>query len=135
MVTYRRELERKGWHRPFPVRILLLIVGLGLLLAGWVAWDLEQEKGGWEGSGLGHFVVEDDELGDGVLVRGENDEILFEGDSYEDVDEWIESQRNRNFTVPILLLASGALFLVAGIGPSPKRQVLVEAKPHEEVRT
>ena len=133
MVTYRKELERKGWHRPWPIRVLLVVVGVGLLLGGWVAWDLEQEKGGWEGSGLGHHMIE--ETPDRVIVRGEDGAIVFEGSSIQEVEAWIEGQRSRNFTVPILLLAGGAVLLVLGVAPSPRRPEHPNAEPREVALT
>ena len=105
MVTYRKELERKGWHRPPAIRVLLAVAGVLVVLLGWVMWTFEQEKGGWEGSGLGHFTEEQAGPSDPVIVRGETGEILFEGSTIEEVDAWIESQRNRDFTVPILVIA------------------------------
>ena len=106
-----------------------------MLLAGWVAWDLEQEKGGWDESGLGHHMVEEDGLTGRARVWNEDGKIVFEGTSIEEVDAWIESQRNRSFVVPVLLFALGAALLALGGGPSPRRPELGNAGPREEVRT
>jgi hypothetical protein len=139
MGTYRKDLERNGWHRPWPLRIVSVVVSVTLLLTGWVAWALEQDKGGWEGTDLGHFTVEEgyDEFGSPThaLVRGEGGEVLFESTSVDEVDAWIESQRNRDFTVPILLLAGGIVLLLVGLAPSPRTRDLGEARPREATRT
>lgn len=66
---------------------------------------MEQEKGGREGSGVGHNVVEEDHLNNRVIVWDEDDEIVFGGTSLEEVNSWIESHCIRNFTVPILWFA------------------------------
>lgn len=127
MVTYRREYERRGWHRPLPVRVVLFSLGVLAGLIGWVAWTMEQEKGGWEGTVLADpFTVEEgiEDVEEGTyraLVRSEEGEILFEATSIEEVDAWIESQRSRNFTIPVLLLIGSAVLLVVGLGPSPRK--------------
>ena len=121
MFTYRKELERRGWHRPWPVRLVLVVAGLFIGLIGLVGWSLEKDKGGWEGSGLGHHMVEEDQTANRVLIRGENNEILFEGSSLEEANAWIDSQRNFDFTVPILLLTASGLLVIAGIGPSLRK--------------
>ena len=58
MVTYRKELERKGWHRPFLLRIGLIGLGLFIGLLGLFAWSLEQEKGGWIWKGMNQTMVD-----------------------------------------------------------------------------
>lgn len=139
MVTYRRQFERRGWHRPPLLRFVLVVLGVLLGLVGWVAWALEQEKGGWEGTALeGHFTVEEgiEDVEEGIyraLVRGEEGEVLFEGSSAEEVDEWIESQRNRDFTVPILMLSASAVLLLGGLGPSPRMPDVGADRPTTEV--
>lgn len=134
MFTYRRELERKGWHRPWLLRLFLVVVGLFVGLLGFVGWSLEKDMGGWEGSDLGHHMVEEDYRAGRVLVRGENNEILFEGTSPEEANAWIESQRNFDFTVPILLLVGAGLLLIAGVGPSLRRPEPKHASPRVGVR-
>jgi hypothetical protein len=122
MVTYRRELERKGWHRNGLVRLVLVVAALFVGLLGYVTWTFEQDKGGWEDSGLGHHMVEAGEVGDPVRVWNENGEIVFEGTSIEEAEAWIESRRSRNFTVPSLLLVGSAVLFLLGVGPSPRKQ-------------
>lgn len=130
MWTYRRESERKGWwHRPWPVRVLSVLVGVCLVLFGMVLWGLEQEEGGWEGSGLGHHVVGYDELTDEVVVWNEDGEIVFRGTDMGEADAWIESQRSRDFTVPILVMAGGGLLIALGVAPSPATQDHVVGGP------
>ena len=133
MFTYRREQERKGWHRPWPLRLLFVVVALFVGLLGLVGWSLEKDMGGWDDSGLGHHMVEEDQLANRVLVRGENNEILFEGTNMVEANEWIESQRNFDFTTPILLLVGAALLLIAGIGPSLRRAEPSPVPPRIEV--
>ena len=116
MVTYRKELERKGWHRPWPVRVMLVVVGVVLVLAGLVAWGLEQEYGG--DPDRPEYVIAH-EAGRPVQVLGEFG-VVFEG-TQEEVDAWLEEQRgSRDFTVPILLIVGGAVVGVIGIAPSPQ---------------
>lgn len=85
--------------------------------------------GGWKGSDLGHHMVEEDDQAGRVLVRGENNEILFEGTSMAEANEWIESQRNFDVAVPILLLVGAGLLLIVGVGPSLRRPEPNHAPP------
>ena len=119
--TYERELEPRRWHRPLLLRVVLLLLGLLVTLSGWLMWTLEQEKGGWEESGLGHFVVGHDVQTGRAVVWGEDGEILYEADTAEDVDAWIESRRSRDFTIPVLVVAFGVVLVVLGVAPSPRR--------------
>ena len=126
MVTYRKELARKGWHRPVPVRVFAVVAGALLVLLGLVMWTFEQEMGGWEGSGLGHHSVEEDAVTGRALIRGETGEVLFESASIQEANEWVESQRNRNFTVPILVMVAAGLLVVVGVAPSPRKPAMDE---------
>ncbi len=122
MFTYERELERRRRHRPWLLRVVLVVLGLLVTLFGWLMWSLEQEKGGWEDSGLGHFVVGHDVQTGRAVVWGEDGEILYEADTAEDVDAWIESRRSRDFTIPLLVVAGGVLLVVFGVAPSPTKE-------------
>lgn len=135
MFTYRRHLERRGWHRPWPLRVVLVVLGVVVTLSGWFMWTLEQEKGGWEGSGLGHFVVGDDEQTGRVVVWGEEGEILYEARRSEDVDAWIESQRHRDFTIPAFVIAGGVLLTVVGVAPSLRVKVEPSERRSADVLT
>lgn len=134
MFTYRKELERKGWHRPLPVRVVLVVLALFVGLYGWFEWTMEQDKGGWGDLDIG--MVEEGEFGDRAFVWNEaGDEVIFEGTSIEEVDAWIESQRDRDFTMPMLLLAGSAVLLVVGAAPSPRRPEPRNAPPPVDVGT
>lgn len=135
MFTYERELERRGWHRAWPLRVVLVVLGSFVVLSGSLMWSLEQEKGGWEGSGLGHFVVGEDEQTGRAVVWGEEGEILFEARRIQDVDAWIESRRNRDFTIPALVIAGGGLLVVLGIAPSLRAKGEPAERRRADVRT
>ena len=123
MVTYRRHLERRGWHRPWPLRLILIVLGGFVVVFGLLLWSFEQDKGGWEGTELGHFMVEDSP--GRAVVYGEGGEVLFEGTDIAEVEAWIENQRHRDFTVPFLVITAGAMVVAVGVAPSPKRRNLV----------
>lgn len=90
MFTFEGESAR-SWRRPWALRVLLALVGVGSVFVGLVLWGMEQEKGGWEGSGLGHHVVGYDEETDEVVVWNEAGEIVFSGTEMGEADAWIES--------------------------------------------
>lgn len=126
MSTYRGESGRVRWHRPWSLRVFSVLLGVGFVLFGLVLWGLEQEKGGWEGSGLGHHVVSYDELTDEVVVWNEDGAIVFRGSDMGEADEWIESQRTRNFAAPILVAVAGGLLIAFGVVSSPAEHKLVD---------
>jgi hypothetical protein len=75
MVTYRKPLERKGWHRPWPVRVVLVLLGLPLVAWGFAEWALEEEYGG--DPDRPEYVMSH-EAGGPVQVHGKSG-VVFEG--------------------------------------------------------
>ncbi|MEN8240088.1 MAG: hypothetical protein ABFR53_12915 [Actinomycetota bacterium] len=121
MVTYRKDLAREHWHRPWPVRILLVILGPVMILAGLVGWSLEETYGG--DTNVQEYVIEHDAAAGLARVYGENGEMEFEATSIEDAEAYVDGQRGQhNYAVPILLIVLGALSIIAGIAPSPRRR-------------
>lgn len=119
--TYRKSLERRGWHRPWSVRVLSVIVGLLLLVAGGVGWALETEYGG-DPDRQEYVIGWDDQLG-GAVVLGENNEIVYDATEIADAEAWVQAQRgSRNYAVPVLLFAGSAILLIVGVAPSPRRE-------------
>ena len=135
MFTYRKVLERRGWHRSWALRVVLVLLGAFVIMSGWFMWTLEQEKGGWEETDLGHFVVGEDEQTGRAVVWGEGGQILYEARRIEDVDAWIESQRSRDFTVPALVIAGGGLLVVLGVAPSLRTKGESTTRQGAAVRT
>lgn len=134
MVTYRRGLSRRGWYRSIPIRVLLIIVGVGLFFVGGVARSLEEEYGG-DPDRQEYVIGWDDQLG-GAVVLGEGGEVVYDATDVNDAEAWVESQRgSRNFTVPILFMASGVILFVAGVAPSPTRQEPESTAPVTEPST
>jgi hypothetical protein len=120
-VTYDPNLEKKGWHRPIPIRISMVLIGLALFLAGNVAWDLESMYGG-DPDRQEYVIGWDDELG-GAVVLGENGEMVYEATDIDDAEAWVEAQRgSRNYTVPILLIVGSAILVLVGVAPSPRKE-------------
>jgi hypothetical protein len=121
-------------RRSIPFRLGFAFVGVAALLFGLLLWSLEQEYGGWEGSGLGdHMVVGQDETTGMAVVIGDGGEVLFEGSSYEEADAWIDAQRSRDFTVPIVVMSAGAVSVLVAFIPWGRREP-VEAMPVEGER-
>ena len=122
MVTYRKDLSRRGGRRSGLARVVFGLLGLALIFVGVEAWALETEYGG-DPDREDYSVSE----GEPVQVYGE-DGLVFEGTS-EEVAAWLRAARgSRNYTVPILLLVGGAISLLAGVTPSP-----LERDPREGV--
>ena len=118
MVTYRKNLARKGWRRSGPARVLFGLLGVALVFVGIEAWALETEHGG-DPDSQQYYVSQ--EAGKPVQVHGEEG-VVFEGTS-EEVAAWLKAERgSRNYTVPVLLLIGGALSILAGVTPSPLEQ-------------
>ena len=117
MFTHEQDVEPRGWHRPRSVRIALVVGGLVALLVGGFMWTLEQEYGGWEGTGLGHHVIAFDESGRTTVST--EDGSTHEFASVEEAEAWIEDQRDRDFTASIVVVVVGGLSLVVGLAPSP----------------
>jgi hypothetical protein len=117
MVTYRKNQARKHWHRPWPVRVLLVAGGIVLILAGYVGWALEQEYGGDDDRQ--EYVMFQEASGP-VQVHGDSG-VVFEG-TQRQVDAWLEDQRGgRDFTTPFLLIVGGAMLVLVGVAPSPRK--------------
>lgn len=127
MVTYRKDLTRKHWHRPWLVRIALVIVGLVLVLAGSVAWSIEDVYGG-DPDRQEYVVGHDAETGR-ATVYGEDGAVVHEATDIAGAEAYVSSRRGRrNYTTPILLHAAGALSIIAGISPSPLARELKPAR-------
>ena len=122
MVTYRRESARKHWHRPGPLRVVLVFLGLFLVLIGTALWSLETEYGG--DPDRPEFVIGyDAELG-AAFVYGEGGQVVYETTSVADAEAYADSFRgSRNYTTPILVLGVAALSMVVALAPSPKRRL------------
>ena len=130
MVTYRRDLEKKHWHRPWPVRIVFVVMGVVLVLAGLVAWSLEDVYGG--DPNRQEYVIGHEVATGQASVFGENGELVYETVSIADAEAWVEGQRgSRSYTVPVLLIAGGAFAIIAGLSPSPRQKGL---DPHHIAR-
>jgi hypothetical protein len=133
MVTYRKNLEKKGWHRPWPIRILSAVIGLILFMAGGLGWALETEYGG-DPDRQEYVIGWDDELGGAVVLGGEHGEVVYEATDLSDAEAWVEAQRgSRNYTVPILLFAVSAVFVAIGVAPSPRKEGTSDSAPPLEV--
>jgi hypothetical protein len=98
------------------VRIVLVLAGIVLLGAGWLAWMTEDEFG----SGTDFSIKSIGTRGD-VIVYETNEQTgtrteVFEG-SPEDAREYMKKRRaeGRSFVTPGLLLALGGVLLVAGV--------------------
>lgn len=127
MVTYRKDLSRRGWRRSGLARVLFGLLGVALLFVGVEAWALEIEYGGDPDREV-YSVTEGD--GEPVQVFGEEG-LVFEG-TQEEVAAWLRAARgSRNYTVPILLLVSGVLSLLAGVTPSPLEEDSPRRGPEE----
>lgn len=64
-----------------------------------------------------YVISEDVETGQ-VLVHGEDGETVYESTDMGDAEAYTEAQRgSRNYTVPILLIAGGALSVLLGVSP------------------
>ena len=125
MVTYRKDSARKHWHRPWPIRIALVLLGLVLTFAGLVGWSLEDVYGG-DSNRQEYVIGHDAEIGR-AFVYGDGGAVVYESTDIADAEAYVESQRGgRNHTVPILLLTGGALSVIFGISPSPRMR---EPKP------
>ena len=126
MVTYRRDKARKHWHRPWLVRVLLVVLGLVFLLAGAVGWSLEDVYGG-DPDRQEYVIGHEDGRG---VVYGQDGAVDFESADIAAAEAYVADQRgSRNYTVPIALFALGGLSIMAGISPSPLRQELRPARP------
>ncbi|MEN8040488.1 MAG: hypothetical protein ABFR95_03200 [Actinomycetota bacterium] len=122
MATYRKDAAREHWHIPWPVRILIAIVGLGMLLLGFVGWALENEYGG-DTDRAEYVIGHDVETGLATVQEGERGEVVYEFSSMQDAEAWVQSQRGpRDYTVPVMLLIGGALMIIVGIAPAPSKR-------------
>jgi hypothetical protein len=118
MVTYRKDLAKKHWHRPWPVRVGLALLGLVLLLAGLVGWELEDVYGG--DPDRQEYVI-GDEPGRAVVL-GDDGEVVYESTDIADAEAYVQGERgSRDYAVPILLIAGGVLAIIAAVAPSPVR--------------
>lgn len=135
MISRGSQPDRNVGRRSWSARPVLVLVGVGLVLVGVVLWSLEREKGGWEGTGLGHHLVSYDEQTGQALVWSEDGEIVFRGNDDTEVEEWIESRRSRDFTVPILMMAGGVLIAAFGITRPSIREQAPSPRPSDAERT
>lgn len=133
MVTYRKSLEKRGWHRPLPIRILSVFIGLVFFVAGGLGWALETEYGG-DPDRQEYVIGWDDELGGAVVLGGERGEVVYQATDISDAEAWVEAQRgSRDYTVPILLYSASAIFVLIGVAPSPRIEESSDAVPPVEV--
>ncbi len=105
-------------------RLLLVVFGSVVVLAGVVGWALETEYGGsgpesfMEIDGNTVRVYEFDEQGpldsEGHVVRV----LVFEG-SQSEADEFTKTEaEDRNYLVPALIIAVGAVIVIAALIPA-----------------
>ena len=125
MVTCRRDLEREGWHRPWPLRVAAVLLGIPIFLLGMVAWSLEDTYGGDDDR---QEYVTSEEVAGPVRVHDQWG-IVFEG-TQEEVDAWLEAERgSRNYTVPHVMTSLGIVLVLVGVAPSPRRRASLPSNP------
>jgi hypothetical protein len=112
------QATKRSWRQSITVRILLILFGVILGTVGYVAFALETEYGG-DVDRVEYVIAH--EAGGSVqaLTTDESghEVVAFEGTQAE-VDAFLERERgSRNYTVPILLLAGGAVTALLGVVP------------------
>jgi hypothetical protein len=128
MVTSRKDLARKHRHRPWPLRVALVFLGLFLIIIGTALWSLETEYGG--DSDRPEFVIGHDSEPGAAFVYGEGGEVIYETSSIADAEAYVDGFRGtRNYTVPILILGVGVLSLLVALVPSPQQRLLESPSP------
>ena len=122
MVTYRRDAEARGWHRPWQARALLVIVGIVLILMGMAGRAFEDEYGGSADSPE-YVIGWDNDLGQAVVQDGERGAVVHKSSSLAGAEAWVQAQRGeKNYSGPTLLLIAGSVLTIVGIMPSPRRR-------------
>lgn len=110
------------WRPMVRTRITLAALGLLVVFAGWVAWDVETEYGGNPVGGA--------EISNGVTRVFDVDEqsvdaeghavttIVFEGTEAE-AREFMEERWNegRNYTIPVVIIALGGMLVLGAVFP------------------
>jgi len=111
-----RGVVRRG--QPTARRVGPIAVGAILVLAGMVAWGWETEYG--SGHGFSIEVIGDQAKVYDTDADGEN-VVVFEGTRAE-ADAYVEEQQasGRNYTVSVLILATGGALLLVGAWPRKK---------------
>jgi hypothetical protein len=100
--------------RSWIVRILLVLLGLFVVLVGFVVWAVEDEYG----SGT-NFLVEHREDGHAIVYAVDEpggQAPVFEGTTSQ-AQAYVEQQQagGKNFLVPGLIIAAGAILVVAAV--------------------
>ena len=104
MVTYSKDTEARGWHRPWQARVLLVIVGGVLILMGMAGRAFEDEYGGSADSPE-YVIGWNIELGQAVVQDGERGAVVHKSSSLAGAEAWVQAQRGeRNYRGPTLLL-------------------------------
>ncbi|HSG80332.1 MAG TPA: hypothetical protein VLD62_12175 [Acidimicrobiia bacterium] len=116
MATYRTGRAARSWRRPIAVRVVLVLIGCVLFLVGQVAWAFEQEYGG--DTDRAEYVRGFDETAGLATVYGEGGEIVFQAETAEEIEAWIEDRRgSRDFTVSLVLFVVAGASALLGIWP------------------
>jgi hypothetical protein len=103
-------------------------MGVVLILVGLVGWGLEDVYGG-DPDRQEYMVGHEAETGL-ATVYGENGEVVYETTSIDDAEAWVGNQRGgRHYAVPGLLIAGGAMAVIAAVSPSPTRRELSPSTP------
>ena len=125
MVTYLKDAEARGWHRPWPARVLLVLVGGFLILMGMAGWAFENEYGG--NSDRPEYVIGwDNELGQAFVQDGV---VVYESSSLAGAEAWVQAQGGkRNYPGPILLVVAGSVLIIVGIVPSPRQRTATHSQ-------
>lgn len=103
--------------RSWKARILLVLVGLAVVIAGWLSWSFEQEYGSGTNFGL---KIKPDKT---VVVYDVDEQPgtkspVFEGSS-QDAEAYMEQRRaeGESFVIPGLVVALGVVLFVVGLLP------------------
>lgn len=116
MVTYRASRAERSWRRPIALRVVLVLIGCGLFLVGQIAWAFEQEYGG--DPDRAEYVRGFDDATGLATVYGEGGEIVFQAETAEEIEAWIEDRRgSRDFTFSIAFFVVAGVSVLLGIWP------------------
>jgi hypothetical protein len=111
-----------------PKRIAITALGLVIGLAGLAAWGLEQDAGGgWnagsiEGEPGGVYTVYELDENDQGGTEEPAKTVVFSG-TEEEARAYFDSRtQDKNFIVPGLMIAAGAVLIILAVIPSRKKE-------------